>query len=195
MCDRPSALATWERQLSNRLMLQDETALAEIYDYYGTFVYGLAVRLTRDTHAAEDVMQDVFTRLWDHAGGYDPERGALRAWLGILTHSASVRWVRTEVAERRRVLRQSCAAKTVEASVEEMVLADVMAQRVREALDSLPPKQRRAVELAYFDALTYREVAETVGIPEGTAKSRMRLALERLARCLDAEVTQSDGPR
>jgi RNA polymerase sigma factor (sigma-70 family) len=176
----------WEQCTRQRLMRGDEAALGECYDQYASFVYGLILRVVRDPKAAEDITQDVFLCLWERPELFDPDKGAMRTWLGTLAHRRAVDHVRREEARRRRdevVLSQI----TRTPDVEEMALALVTAERVREALTELPREQRVAVELAYFEGKTYREVAVAMDIPEGTAKSRLRLALHRVACTLEAE--------
>jgi RNA polymerase sigma factor (sigma-70 family) len=183
---RPVAAGTWERDVRERLVGGDGAALAEIYDQYSSFVYGLALRVIGDACAAEDVSQDVFIALWDRPATFDPERGSLRTWLGTLTHRRSVDHIRREEARRRRA--QRFAAQTVSTpDVEEMAAALVTAERVRVALELLPSEQRQAIQLAYFGGKTYRQVGEVLGIPEGTAKSRLRLGLRRVAEVLEAQ--------
>ena len=176
----------WERGVRERLCESDEAALTEIYDQYSSFVYGLAARVIGDTRAAEDVSQDVFVAFWQRPDVFDPARGSLRTWLGTLTHRRAVDQLRREEARRRRAERAASRA-VPEPDVEEMATALLTAERVRAALELLPPDQRRAIQLAYFGGKTYRQVAETLGIPEGTAKSRLRLALRRIADALEAE--------
>jgi RNA polymerase sigma factor (sigma-70 family) len=176
----------WERCTRERLIMGDEAALGECYDQYASFVYGLILRVVRDARAAEDLTQDVFLCLWEKPSVFDPDKGALRTWLGTLSHRRAVDHVRREEARRRRD-EGVMSRVTPTPDVEEMALALVTAERVREALAELPPEQRQAIELAYFDGKTYREVAVAVGIPEGTAKSRLRLALRRIASTLEAE--------
>ena len=102
----------WERDARERLVANDEAALAEIYDQYASFVYGLALRVIGDARAAEDVSQDVFVGLWERPAAFDPDRGSLRTWLGTLTHRRAVDYVRREEARRRRAERD--AARAVE---------------------------------------------------------------------------------
>jgi len=176
----------WEHEVRDRVVAGDDTALREVYDQYSSFVYGLAVRVIGDQRAAEDVSQDVFVAFWERPDAFDPARGSLRTWLGTLTHRRAVDHVRREEARRRRAEREASRAVT-EPDVEEMATALLTAERVRAALELLPADQRRAIQLAYFGGKTYRQVAETLGIPEGTAKSRLRLALRRIADALEAE--------
>jgi RNA polymerase sigma-70 factor (ECF subfamily) len=180
---RPSQ---WERTTRDRLIAGEEGALNEIYDQFSSFVYGLALRVIGDARAAEDVSQDVFVTVWERPGAFDPDLGSLRTWLGTLAHRRSVDHVRREEARRRRAIKD--AARPVSTpDVEEMALALVTAERVRAALDTLPDEQRHAIQLAYFGGKTYRQVAEVLGIPEGTAKSRLRLGLRRIADVLETE--------
>jgi RNA polymerase sigma factor (sigma-70 family) len=180
---RPSQ---WERTTRDRLIAGEEGALNEVYDQYSSFVYGLALRVIGEARAAEDVSQDVFVAVWERAGAFDPDRGSLRTWLGTLAHRRAVDHVRREEARRRRAIR--AAARPVSTpDVEEMALALVTAERVRSALETLPDEQRRAIQLAYFGGKTYRQVAEVLGIPEGTAKSRLRLGLRRVADVIETE--------
>jgi RNA polymerase sigma factor (sigma-70 family) len=170
-----------------RLSEGDETALGEVYDQYSSFVFGLAQRVIGDPRAAEDVSQEVFLHMWEHPDAFDPERGSLRTWLGTLAHRRAVDYVRREEARRRRAQREAGHRPTHIPDVEEMATALVRAERVRNALDVLPEEQRRCIQLAYFGGKTYRQVAEVLGIPEGTAKSRLRLGLRRIAEALEHE--------
>lgn len=175
----------WEMSLGSRLRAGDEGALVELYDQFGSFVFGLAARVIGDRTAAEDVTQEVFVTLWERPELFDPSRGRLRTFLGTLAHRRAVDHVRREEARRRRTERDGALARSVP-DVDEMALALVNAERVRAAVQTLPADQRTAIELAYFGGKTYREVAQIVGIPEGTAKSRMRLGLQRIADALEA---------
>ncbi len=179
--------SAWESQLPSRLVAGDEAALGEVYDQYAAFVHSLALRVIGDARAAEDVSQEVFLHLWERPEVFDPQRGTLRAWLGTLTHRRAVDHIRREEARRRRAERELSRRPIAIPDVEEMATALVIAEHVRSALEHLPPDQRRAIDLAYFGGKTYREVAAVLGIPEGTAKSRLRLGLRRIADALEAE--------
>jgi len=182
----PRPLSAWELDVRARLIDGDDAALGEIYDQFSSLVYGLAFRVIGDPRAAEDVSQDVFVWLWERPSSFDPARGSLRTWLGTLTHRRSVDYVRREEARRRRNERDAARLAPVP-DVGEMAAALVTAERVRAALDVLPADQREAIDLAYFGGKTYREVADVLGIPEGTAKSRLRLALRKIAGALESE--------
>ena len=157
-----------------------------VFNVHHDYVYKLVRALLRNPQDAEDVTQDVFLHLWERADGFDPVRGGLRTWLGTIAHRRAVDHVRREEARRRRTEKVGNQA-SVAPDVEEMAVAIVTAERVRAALDELPPEQRAAIQLAYFGGKTYREVAVELEIPEGTAKSRMRLGLARIADVLERE--------
>ena len=184
----PSSAA--DRDLARRIVAGDEDALAEAYDLYSSLVFGLAHRVTGNRVVAEDITQDVFVRLWTSPDGFDPERGSLRTYLGMLTHGRAVDVVRSdarrnarEEAEAGEAIRLEPAAWERPESVED----DDLAVRVRRAVGRLPAPQREALRLAYFGGHSYRAVATLLGIPEGTAKSRLRQALAKLGDLLAAE--------
>jgi RNA polymerase sigma-70 factor (ECF subfamily) len=193
---RAACAVTSDRELITRLAAGDDSALAEIYRLHAGLVFGLARRVLGDTALAEDVTQDVFVYLWQQPARFDPQRGTLRSWLGLLTHRRSVDRIR---AETRRVAaeerRNRAEPQIEEASVADDQLALVwLAVRVQEALGQLPHEQRECVELAYYGGRTYREVAAELHIPEGTAKSRLRLALAKLNELLRPTITDKDAP-
>ncbi len=177
----------WEHLVRARLVGGEEAALGEIYDQFSSFVFGLAQRVIGDPRAAEDVSQEVFLHIWEHPEAFEPTRGSLRTWLGTLAHRRAVDYVRREEARRRRQQRDADRRSPYIPDVDEMATAMVQAEKVRNALDVLPTEQRRCIHLAYFEGKTYREVAEVLGIPEGTAKSRLRLGLRRIAEALEQE--------
>jgi RNA polymerase sigma-70 factor (ECF subfamily) len=183
----PGEGRAWELEVRAGLLAGEDSALGQVYDQYASFVFGLAKRVIGDPRAAEDVSQDVFLHLWEHPEAFDPGRGSLRTWLGTLAHRRAVDHVRREEARRRRATREATRRAVSIPDVEEMATALVTAEKVRAALDVLPPEQRECIDLAYFAGKTYREVAEHLGIPEGTAKSRLRLGLRRVAEALEAE--------
>ena len=181
-----TASGAWELAVRNRLIARDPSALSDLYDQFGSYVFGLAARVIGDRHAAEDVTQEVFLSLWERPAAFDPARGRLRTFLGTLAHRRAVDVVRREEARRRRAAREA-ATRTPIPDVGELAMAIVAAEQVRAEVSRLPSEQRAAIELAYFGGRTYRQVAVELGIPEGTAKSRMRLGLGRIAQALEAQ--------
>ena len=177
--------------LAARLAAGDDHALAEIFDRLAPVVYGAALRVLGEDSAAQDVVQDVFVELWGHPNRYDPAAGSLRTYLIVLARHRAVDVVRSEL---RRIARQQrhyrLSPEQPHLSVSEEVTAAEAASVVRAAVRQLPEAQRRVVELAYFQGLTCREVARAADIPEGTAKSRLRLALAKLETALDRELLE-----
>ena len=169
-----------------RIAVGDDRALQMVYERYSPLVYGLARRVTASTAHAEEITQEVFVYLWQNPERFDAERGTLRAFLGALTHRRSVDEVRRNTRRTAREDRVGTDASTFEMfEVGEGIERSQTAERVRAAVSSLPDQQREAVLLAYFGGLTFRQVAERLGIPEGTAKSRLRLGLSKLAGLLE----------
>ena len=177
--------------LASRLTAGDDLALAEAFDRFGRAVYGAALRVVRDGASAQDVVQDVFVELWSHPERYDPAAGPLRTYLIVLARHRAVDLVRSEL---RRIARQERHHRLTPGQQPEgpgdQVLAAAMAAAIRDAVRMLPDGQRRVVELAYFEGLTCREVALAAGIPEGTAKSRLRLAMAKLETMLDRQLLE-----
>ena len=173
-----------DREIVARLVAGDDSALGVIYDQYGALVHGIAVQLV-GAEQANDVTQDVFFQLWNKPGAYDPETGSLRTFVAVMARRRAIDELRK--AGSRRAREQRVAEEPVAVpNVEEAAVAMITATRLREALTLLPDDQRRAVELAYFQGHTFRDVARATGAAEGTAKSRLRLGLGRLARELAA---------
>jgi RNA polymerase sigma factor (sigma-70 family) len=173
-----------------RILAGDELALAALYDRHAGVVFGLARRVTRDEQLARDITQDVFTYLWELPGRVDLARGSLRAYLAVVTHRRAVDEVRR--SERRRRLESALVLDDAEDGPEDAVVHAATAEwstgRVAAGLAALPPEQRAAVQLAYYDGLTYKQVAQRLKIPEGTVKSRLRLAMNRLRAVLGDEM-------
>ena len=163
-----------------------QEALAEAYDRHAGAVHGLARRILRDETLAEEITQEVFLRLWNNAGKFDPDRGSLRSFLLAHTHGRSVDLIRSESARRTREDKDAQLATGAGQNVEEEVWATALTEQIRDALSSLVEGERRAIELAYFGGHTYREVADLLGEPEGTVKSRIRSGMKRLRTELTA---------
>lgn len=178
-----------ERLIDARLVARtrsgDTEALGELYDRHAAAALAVALRVTADRQEAEDVVHDAFVVVWRKIARFDPERGSLRAWLMTIVRNRAIDRVRArrpaieiEDADERSLLR------TGPNPTWEQALQRTSAAEVRAALDSLPGEQRQAVELAYFEGYTYREVAQVTGVPPGTASGRMRLALAKLREVL-----------
>lgn len=184
-------------RLVDRIRAGDSDALGELYDRYAASALAVALRVVADRQEAEDVVHDAFVTVWRKIARFDAERGSLRAWLMTVVRNRAIDRIRarrpiTDVtdADERSLLR------TGPNPTWEQALLQVSAADLRTALDELPDEQRRAVELAYFEGHTYREVAELTRVPPGTANGRLRLALAKLREALgeSAAAPLSHGP-
>lgn len=176
-----------DAELHRRLVYGDESALNEAYAAYGGLVRAVAVRVTGSPAAAEDVAQEVFAQLWSRPYAFDARRGSLRTWLSLLAHRRAVDWVRSEARHHKDVHTDDSALQTVPDTgpgPDEAVVDRERSLLLHSALAELPQAQREVVHLAYFAGRTYRQVAVELGIPEGTAKTRLRSALRKLANSL-----------
>jgi RNA polymerase sigma-70 factor (ECF subfamily) len=171
---------------------KDEKALSQLYDRYRVVLFGLLVRILNNREEAEDVLQEVFLQVWRRARDYDVDRGRPFTWLVTLARSRGIDRLRS-VASRERV-----AAASARDPIEET--SDAIADAVRSeqrgivtsALSQLPEEQQRPLVLAYFDGLTQSEIAERLGAPLGTVKTRMRTGMLRLREVLGGK-SQSFG--
>jgi RNA polymerase sigma-70 factor, ECF subfamily len=171
-----------------------QEALGELYRRHAGAVFGLAKRVLGDQSQAEEVVQEVFLKLWNQPDRFDSDRGSLRSFLLAQAHSRSVDMLRSDSSRRRREERDARAAAVSGYDLDHEVWDLTMASHVRAALDSLHPVERAAVELAYFGGRSYREVAIELQQPEGTVKSRIRSGLKRLrVELVSAGVTMGDG--
>jgi len=165
-------------------------AFAEAYRRHAGAVFGLAKRLLADQARAEEIVQEVFLRLWNDPDRFDPDRGTLRSYLLAHTHGRSVDVLRSDASRRAREEREATMAADGGYDVAREVWDLALAGHVRQAMASLHPGERAAIERAYFGGRTYKEVADLLGEPEGTVKSRIRAGLRRLREELaDAGVT------
>src|SRR5271170_408272 len=168
-----------DAQLVTSIARYSEVALAECYRRHGGAVFGLAKRVLHNPTDAEDVTQEIFMRLWN-----EPDRGSLRSFLLAQAHGRAVDAVRSSSSRRQResrdALRTAGAAYDLQREVWDLAVAD----QVSHALGELPEEERRAIELAYFDGRTYREVAQMLDQPEGTVKSRIRNGMRRMRAVL-----------
>ena len=184
---------TWRETSDTALVVAvgryDPSALAELYRRHGGPVHNLALRITNDRVLADDVTQEVFVLLWNSPTTYDADRGPVRSWLLMKSHSRSVDLVRAEAARRRRdedrINDPAQRADELERyDLDREVWDLAVADRVQVALRELDQEERKAITLAYFGGHSYRSVAEMLGQPEGTVKSRIRNGLRTMGRRL-----------
>jgi RNA polymerase sigma-70 factor (ECF subfamily) len=180
-----------DRDCLRRLASGDTAAAAPLYDRHARSIYSLALRILDDEGDAEDVVQDVFVQAWRQAVRYDPVRGAVGAWLLVMARTRAIDKLRARRArsgpqtiDDPRAVEEVPAARPDAAS--ELLDAEA-ARQVQRALAELPLLQRIAVELAYYEGLTQREVADRLEEPLGTVKTRIRMGIMKLRDAL-AEV-------
>ena len=168
----------------------DVRAFEAIYDRHGTAAFSLAYRIAGNRTAAEDIVQEAFLAVWRSAVRYDTGRGSVRSWLLSVVHNRAIDWLRRSIA-RDRLRADADGIEEREAAPE---LTDVEAFRrqeaatLRKALERLPADQLRVVELAYYGGFTHAQIADVLGMPLGTVKGRMRLALDKMREGLEEAV-------
>jgi RNA polymerase sigma-70 factor (ECF subfamily) len=182
---------TQDLELHRRLLGGDRAAFEELYRRYGAAAYGLALRITAQDALAQEVVQDAFLAMWRAPEAFDPARGAFRSFFLSLVHHRAVDVVRREERLRSRSERaanlEPIRGEDVAEDVVEGAYLGVRRKEVREALTALSPEQRRVIELAYFGGYTQTRIAEALGIPVGTVKTRTFAALRKLRRALERE--------
>ena len=192
-----SRLPVDERRAEEALLLvrigqQDERAIEALYERYSGPLYSLAYQVTGGDRFAQDVVQEVFVAVWKNAGRFDPARGSLSSWLFSLARHKAIDLVRKEANVRRHTAEVDLELEVSSDDVDQEAWLRVRRDAVRAAMAELPETQRTALELAFFGGLTHVEVSETLGIPLGTAKTRIRTALLRLRDILGQSVAEMD---
>ena len=159
----------------------DSGAFAVLYDRHGQAAYSLAYRMMGERQAAEDLVQDVFLRVWRSTASYRSDRGSVRTWILTIVRNRGVDHLRSLSSRRRTQGKVEAAVETSQPS-EAFTEAWRNSKRdqVRDALKTLPPEQLKILELAYFSGYTHVEIAELMDIPLGTVKGRMRLGLKKI---------------
>ena len=178
-------------ELHRRVADGDRAAFEELYRRYSAAAYGLALRVTGQDSLAQEVVHDAFLALWRAPEAYDPARGPFRTFFLSLVHHRAVDTVRREERLRKRAERVANLEPRLGEDVAEEVVDGaylvVRRKEVHEALETLPPDQRKVVEMAYFGGYTQTRIAAELGIPVGTVKTRTLAAIHKLRRALDRE--------
>ena len=164
----------------------DAEAFTTLYDRHSHAAFSLAYRVMGERQAAEDLAQDAFLKLWCSAESYRPERGSVRTWILSIVHNRGIDQIRSQASRRRM-------QQKIEASAPRSQPSEAFAEtwknsqrdQVTEALGTLPPKQLKILELAYFSGYTHLQISELVDVPLGTIKGRMRLGLKKMRDCFD----------
>ena len=179
-----------EAALLVRIREQDERAIEALYERYSGPLYSLAYQVTGGDRFAQDVVQEVFVAVWKNAGRFDPARGSLSSWLFALARHKAIDLVRREANVRRHTADVDLELEEAADDVDQEAWRRVRRDAVRAAMTELPEAQRVALEMAFFGGLTHVEISEALGIPLGTAKTRIRTALLRLRDILGQSVAE-----
>jgi RNA polymerase sigma factor (sigma-70 family) len=182
-----------DESLLSLVASSDDHALAELYDRFGRVAYGLALRILRDEALAQDAVQEAFLAIWRSADRFLAERAKASTWILTLVHRRSVDLVRREDRRRGEPL-ESAGEPAAPETVEDEATLGFERRVVQEALSRLQPEQREALELGYYGGLTQSELAERLGLPLGTIKSRMFTGLSRLRELLAEAGLESSYP-
>src|SRR5262245_57526638 len=170
-----------------RVARGDDRAFGELYDHLAPMLYGTVLRIVRDPAQAEEITQEAFVELWRQAGRFDSARGGVRGWAVMIARRRAVDRVRSEQSRRDRQLRHAAGPSAAPESPPDVVIESLDRDRARRVLGQLGEAHRQALELAYFEGLTHVEIAERLGVPLGTAKTRIRDGLIRLRGLMGAQ--------
>lgn len=173
-------MAADDEDLLRRVADGDEAAFARLYDLFAPRVFGLVLRIVGDRHAANDVLQEVFLDVWRRSPSFDPSLGGAAPWILMIARGRAVDLVRRGVRERRRI---NSTMPPAQAQHPTMHDGDWLSR----AVPQLPPELREVVHLAYARGLTREQIAQTLGMPVGTVKTRLRAAVTIMAEALRAE--------
>jgi RNA polymerase sigma-70 factor (ECF subfamily) len=177
--------ATRDGMLIHRIRDRDETALSELYDAYASFVYSLARSVVRNDGDAEDITQEVFFRIWERAGTFDPSRGSPAAWITTMTRRLAIDKTRSrsfKARGREAPIDVLPAAASVDGSA---AVLSAEANQVLEALERLEEPYRQVIRLSYYEGLSHSGIASRLDTPLGTVKSRLREGVVQLRKLLD----------
>jgi len=167
--------------LLERVVRKDESALSALYDRYSGLVFSEAKRILRDTGAAEEILQDLFFQVWRTAERFDAARGSLAGWLLVAARNRAISRLRRNTGKTEDLDENGVSLRV---DLESVAAQNVLLNKVRTVMGSLPEGQRQAVELAYFEGMSHTEIADKTGQPLGTVKTRIRSAMETLKQVL-----------
>jgi RNA polymerase sigma-70 factor (ECF subfamily) len=168
-------------ELLARVANGDQEAFATFYDLTSRTVFGIVLGVLRDRAQSEEVTQEIYVEAWRQAPRFDSGQGSPHSWLNTIAHRRAVDRVRSAERSHQREQRHAeSAGEPIAPDTSDIVIANVEGERVRQALETLPEAQRTAVRLAYYEGQSHRDIAETLGIPLGTVKTRIRDAMKRL---------------
>jgi RNA polymerase sigma-70 factor (ECF subfamily) len=183
----PSARRDELSNLIEQVARGDREALAMVYDRTSAKLFGVCLRIARDRDAAEDILQNVYLKVWNKAGRFDRKQASPVTWLCAIARNATIDWVRKYNTPTLPVGNATEAFPAETVSPQEQMVEDGNRAHIFDCLESLPPNQQRAIRLAYFDGASHSELASIMKVPLGTAKSWIRRSLIQLRGCLQNE--------
>jgi RNA polymerase sigma-70 factor (ECF subfamily) len=172
-----------DQDLVRAIASGDQVSLGRLYDRYSGLVYSVALRVLRDTAAAEEILQDIFMQLWQKASQFDAQRGSLPAWLLVMARNRAISRLRQRNPASDASMDEASASLPYR--LDNFLIERELLGKVRAAMDGLPAAQREALELAYFEGMSHSEIAERTGEPLGTIKTRLRSAVQTLRQKCD----------
>lgn len=184
-----------DREIMTRIKARDSAALSELYDFYNRLLFGLILSILKKREEAEDILQEVFITIWEKAEQFDLDKGTVYTWIVSLARNKSIDRLRSKVYKEQKKQSASLDNEDVfyplysdeQDPLEQTILAD-RAKSVHEALDQISDKQRKVLQVAYFNGMSQSEIAEVFGIPLGTVKTRMRDGMIKLRELLGKEL-------
>ena len=176
-----SNVVSTDAMLVSAIRSGDEQAMAQLYERYSSIVYSVALRVLGDTGAAEDILQEVFMQLWRSPDVFDATRGSLPGWLAVITRNRAIDSLR----KRRPETDITDVIVSIEPDLVGGAELSRALERIRGALGGMPPPQRSALEMAFFEGFTHAEIAEKTGEPLGTIKTRIRAGLLTLRKAFN----------
>lgn len=181
-----------DAMLLRQVLERRPEALADLYDRHAPTLLALARRILTGTSDAEEVLQEVFLHVWNHAARYDAGRSSVSTWLVLITRSRAIDRLRSrKVVERvHEAARQEDPAGHASSEGVESVFFRERRQRVKSELDRLPPEQKQVLEMAFYEGLSQSEIAERAGLPLGTVKTRTLLAMKKLRGALRSDIRE-----
>lgn len=179
---------------SEQRAARDPRVIEDLYDLYGGVAFAFAYRLLGERGVAEDVVQEAFLNIWRQGVAYDATRGSARTWVLTIVHHRAIDQIRSMRTRNRADTEIKDAVPLASHEDTWATVAQTLeTERVRQAMAGLPPEQRQVIDLVYYGGMTHQEIADQVGIPLGTVKGRLRLALEKLRDSLRPPDVQDEG--
>ncbi|MEG3088402.1 sigma-70 family RNA polymerase sigma factor [Sphingomonas sp. PB4P5] len=164
---------------------EDRAAFRELYQLTSAKLFGITLRICGERQAAEDVLHDVYLTIWKRAGAYEPSRASPITWLATIARNRAIDWRRAQTTRRATPIEEAPPIPDAAPLASETIVADQDARQLHSCLDALEQRQREAIRTAFFDGVTYAELAERQRVPLGTLKSWVRRGLQKLKECLE----------